>query len=179
MTYNKDDQGFTDEAIRAVEQELTSLAEKIGVTEMELSERIADATFRETYDFIEVELAVMRSTAIDMIHERTRRWQAQVSGNLTPTMWLMLTTILCGGAAIWFVIRSWTAAPHLLTPHLMNAAVFGVLMIMMMVASIHAQAINQELMRAVKGNITVAQDILSSCEKLLEDAKELLDNARA
>ena len=170
----KDKGGFTDDAIEAVEYELTRLAEQIGVTEEELLERISDATHRQDYDFIEIEIITMRQAAIDMVHERTRRWQAQIEGNLTPTVWLMLTTILCGGAAIMFVIRSWMVATHLLTSYLMSAAVFGVLMIMMMVASIHAQAINQTLMKGIKENIPLARGLLESCNELIESTRDII-----
>lgn len=72
-TPNKDEGGdFTDEAIEAVERELADLATKIGVSKEELGERVADATFRETYDYIEMELIMMRLVAMRMLMERVK-----------------------------------------------------------------------------------------------------------
>ena len=170
MRWNKDENGFTDEAIEAVEYELTRLAEQIGVTEEEFGERISDATFRQSYDFIEIEIITMRNTAIDMVHERVRRWQAQVGDNLQPTLVLMIASILCGGMSILFVVRSWQA--NLSMPDTWAALVYGALLIMTMLAAMQLQVINETLMKAVKDNITLAKDILESCNKLIDSTRD-------
>ena len=170
MRWNKDEDGFTDEAIEAVEYELTRLAEQIGVPEDEFAERIADDTFRENYDFIEIEIITMRQTAIDMVHERVRRWQAQVRDNLQPTMMLMVASILCGGISISFVVRSWAA--HLSMPDTWAALVYAVLLIMTTLAAMQLQVINETLMKAVNTNITLAKDILESCNRLIDSTRD-------
>ena len=170
MTYNKDDQGFTDEAIRAVEQELTSLAEKIGVTEMELGERIADATFRETYDFIEVELAVMKSTAIDIIHDRAKKRNAQVGYNQTVEKVLLFVGALYAIVAGVFLVGTIYQGGAL--KFSVPAITFIALFTMLILASANQHGINDWLLRETKIDIALSREINDS-------AKELLDNARA
>lgn len=170
MRWNKDENGFTDEAIEAVEYELTQLAEQIGVAEEELAERIADATHRETSDFIEGEICTMRSVAVDIVHERTRRWQAQIEGNLKPTRMLMLVSILCGGITISFVVRSW--AVNFSLPLIWTGLVYAALLIMTGLAAMQLQVINEALMKAVGTNIDLAKSILNSSQELIDSTRD-------
>lgn len=172
MRWNKDENGFTDEAIEAVEYELTQLAEQIGVTEEELGERIADDTHRQSFNLIEVEIATMRSVAIDMVHERVKRWQAQVRNNLQPMTILMLASILCGGIAILFVVRSWRI--NLSMPHIWVALVYAVLLIMTTLAAMQLQVISEALVKAVATNIDLAEELLDSAREVVDSSRGIL-----
>ncbi len=172
MRWNKDENGFTDEAIEAVEYELPRLAEQIGVTEDELLERISDATFRQSYDFIEVEIATMRSVAVEMVHERVRRWQAQVENNLQPTMILMVAAILCGGGVLLFVVRSWRANASM--PDIWTALVYGALLIMTALAATQLQVINEALMKAVNTSIDLAKELLVSARVVISSSRDII-----
>lgn len=169
--YNKDKSGaFTDEAIEAVEQELKTLAEKIQVKEDELGERIADNTFRRSFDFIEEELITMRIVAVDMVHERAMKRVAQVEGNKKPKMLLICTSFAYSGIGILFLlfsmIRMFTLGT---TPmnYLVPGLVFSILFAMLMVASMNAQAIDQWLLREIDIDLKLALDINSSAKELL------------
>lgn len=164
MRYNKDSEGgFTDEAIEAVEQELTRLADKIDVDEMELSERIADE--RQSCDYIEMEIIGMRIVAVDLVHERAVRRIAQVETNLPAKKLLIGTAYACAGIGIIFGIASLLLRAPMI--YVVPALVFSLLFIMTLFAAINAQAIDQWLMREIDVDLNLAKEIQKSAKAML------------
>lgn len=171
MTYNKDMTGdFTDEAIEAVEKELTSLAEKIQVPEEELGERIADAAFRRGFDTIEEELIVMRTTAVDLLHDRAKERISQIEDNKTVKKILMAVAGFCAGAGfIFLIVGMFRGIPmNYLIPALVSIALF----LAMLFATINAQAIDEWLLRETNIDLELALEINDSSKKLLATVKE-------
>jgi cation transport ATPase len=174
MTYNKDESGdFTDEAIEAVEKELSELAEKIQVDEGELGERIADATFRESYDFIEVELAVMRSVAVDMLNERVKQRIAQVRENKRVKKMLMSLSLIC--ASLGLAALALSMFRGIPMSYLVTALVFIILFVALLLATINVQAIDEWLDREMDIDLELAMEINDSAKEMLISAKKKTD----
>lgn len=173
MRYNKDSEGnFTDEAIEAVERELTELAEKIGVTEDELGERIADNTFRQDFNHIEPELIVMRSVAVDVVLDRAKRRVTQLEGNRLGKMLLVWACYICACLGIGFLVFGMIRGIGV-TPlgYLVPALVFVILFLMLMFASINAQAIDKWLLREIFIDLELAREVADSARDLLPEDK--------
>ena len=168
MRLNKDSEGnFTDEAIEAVEQELTGLAEKIQVDEDELGERIADNTHRETYDFIEMELVVMRTVAMEMLNERAGQRIAQIGGNKRVKEMLMSLSLVCASIGLAFLGLSVSRGVPM--SYLVPALVFIVLFMALLFATINAQAIDEWLLREIDIDLELSMEISNSARDLLPE----------
>ena len=172
MTYNKDDQGFTDEAIRAVEQELTTLAEKIGVTEMELGERIADETHRKTYDFIETELITMRCVAMDILHERMKRRAAQIGGSKDMRARLEGLAYICAGIGLLFSVFG--VGQGMPMNYLVPTLVYSVLFMALLLATMNTRAIERWLGRELTIDLNLSSELIDSSKEMIEDARAVV-----
>lgn len=166
MRLNKDSEGnFTDEAIEAVEQELTDLAEKIQVSEEELGERIADHTHRESYDYIEMELVVMRTVAMEMLNERVTRRIAQVGEDERVKKMLMSLSLVCASIGLAFLGLS--VAQGVPLSYLVPALVFIVLFMALLLATINAQAIDKWRLGEIDIDLELAVEIAASAKELI------------
>lgn len=182
MRLNKDAEGnFTDEAIEAVERELKELAEKIQIPEEELGERIADNTFRQDFNHIEPELMVMRSVAVDVVLDRATRRVAQLESNRPGKMLLVWACYICAAIGIGFLFfgmfRLFVVStvpqlePVLSMNSLVPALVFVILFLMLMFASINAQAIDKWLLREIFIDLELAREVADSARDLLPEDK--------
>lgn len=164
--YNKDKDGFTDEAIEAVEQELKTLAEKIQVTEEELGERIADRTFRQSFDFIEEELIMMRSTAIDVVIERTKKMIARIDGNHMPKLGSIYLGCACAGIAIVQLVRGLLRG--ILPVNDIYASLSWIaIFLMLWFTSVNFQAVDGWLLNEVRIDLDLSDELMKSAKELV------------
>lgn len=171
MRLNKDSEGnFTDEAIEAIEQELKELAEKIGIAEDELGERVADYTHRETYDFIEMELVVMRTVAMGMLNERVTRRLAQVRENKRVKNMLMSLSLVCASIGLAFLglsVPLVVAGRGVPMSYLVPALVFIILFMALLFATINAQAIDKWHLGEIDIDLELALEVAASAKELI------------
>jgi hypothetical protein len=172
MTYNKDENGFTDEAIEAVEKKLVELAEKIQVSEEELGERIADATFRQSFDLIETELIEMNTVAIDTLLDRClARIPALPRNDYLAKVWSAVAYV-CGGIAGVFLALGVEADFRY---NIMTALIFIGLMTMIMTLVVPTyHAINAWLIKEMRIDASLCTEINEDSRKILRSAREKL-----
>lgn len=164
-TPNKDAEGdFTDEAIKAVEDENERLAEIVGLDPMEFGELCADATHRIHYDTIEEELITMKLAAIHCLNAGFESLNDQFQRKHTSFELLSGASFICGGIAILtgiFGVISDNTAMIVLTP------IFGFLMILLMLPCMVLTNIQEHILDTMKRKSGKAMKLLDECTELV------------
>lgn len=165
-TPNKDAEGnFTDEAIKAIEDETERLAEIVGMDPMELGELFADATHLISIDTVEEELISMKMVAVECLNDGFEKLSKSFKRKHAAFKWLSATSFICGGIAILMGIFGVVGDN---TPMIILTAIFGFLMVLTMLPCMILTNAQEYMLGAMKSRNDKAYQLATECSELVK-----------